>query len=377
MTEPSNSPDSPASHKRRLRWYQFRLRTLLVFTTLVVGLLVAWRQLGEPYRRQRGTMKLVQDLGGEFQTAEAAAWQRALFGDDAQDITFVNLADSDEVDRYLRPIAELPRLRALAVGGLAFTAAHLRELRRCRSLEVLMLDSTSVRADDLAAWQRERPDVRVFESEGRAIVSLKQLGFNVIHRNVPDSGQRVPDGLIDDFYHRAIMVWGDSGTTADKALPYIACLTHLETLDLSDLPIDDSGLGQLRGLAQLEVLGLCRSGVSDAGLAVIGNLRTLKHLYLDGTSITDAGLTHLANLTNLVRLDLIGTSVTDAGLEHLRSLPSLGMLRLDSTRVTDAGLIELGHFPALGGVFARGNRITQAAKDKLQTALPECFICIE
>ena len=55
--------------KPRRRWFQFSLRTLLIAVTLVAGLLAAWRAYTEPYRRQRETMKLIEELGGMY-TAE-------------------------------------------------------------------------------------------------------------------------------------------------------------------------------------------------------------------------------------------------------------------------------------------------------------------
>ena len=53
MTDASSKPS-----KRRRRWFQFSLRTLLIVVTLVAGLLAAWRVYVEPYRRQREAMKL-------------------------------------------------------------------------------------------------------------------------------------------------------------------------------------------------------------------------------------------------------------------------------------------------------------------------------
>ena len=55
--------------KSRRRYLQFSLRTLLILVTLVVGLLVAWRvYYVEPYRQQRETMKLIEELGGSYKT---------------------------------------------------------------------------------------------------------------------------------------------------------------------------------------------------------------------------------------------------------------------------------------------------------------------
>ena len=72
---------------------------------------------------------------------------------------------------------------------------------------------------------------------------------------------------------------------------------------------------------------------------------------LSGTKVTDAGLSHLKGLTNLQTLWLTGTwGVTDAGLEHLKALTKLKSLHLDRTNVTDEGV------------------------EKLQQALPDCYI---
>src|SRR5438132_8923321 len=121
-----------ASREPRLRvrgWFQFRLRTLLLVVALIAVLLTAFRSFIEPYQQQRRSMELVQRLGGSFHTAEAESWQRRLFGADFQNLTLVNLADSDEVDRYLPYVAHLPRLETLVVGGDAFTDEHLGRLR--------------------------------------------------------------------------------------------------------------------------------------------------------------------------------------------------------------------------------------------------------
>ena len=59
---------SEANAKRRRRWFQFSLRTLLIVVTLAAGLLVAWRAYVEPYGRQREVMALIKDLNGGYET---------------------------------------------------------------------------------------------------------------------------------------------------------------------------------------------------------------------------------------------------------------------------------------------------------------------
>ena len=72
-------------------------------------------------------------------------------------------------------------------------------------------------------------------------------------------------------------------------------------------------------------------------------------LDLSDTEVTDAGLEQLKGVTGLEALAL-GAKVTDAGLEHLKGLTELTFLQLFGTKVTDNGV------------------------DKLQAALPKCFI---
>ena len=42
-----------ASQPKRLRWFQFRLRTLFMLVTAIIGLLVAYRTYIEPYQAQQ------------------------------------------------------------------------------------------------------------------------------------------------------------------------------------------------------------------------------------------------------------------------------------------------------------------------------------
>src|SRR5262245_17166487 len=94
MTGMSDIPDAcsgplPPAPRRR-RWYQFGLRSLFLFTTVVVGLLVVWRTHIEPYRRQHEALEVIKRFGGTFETSETAGWQRWLIGSGLQNITRVD-----------------------------------------------------------------------------------------------------------------------------------------------------------------------------------------------------------------------------------------------------------------------------------------------
>jgi internalin A len=91
-------------------------------------------------------------------------------------------------------------------------------------------------------------------------------------------------------------------------------------LDLTELPLTDRWLVDLRELKNLQALKLAHRQVTGAGLKELAGLKNLQWLDLAGTQITDAGLKELAGLKNLqtLDLDLDCTEVTNAGVQALR-----------------------------------------------------------
>jgi internalin A len=112
-------------------------------------------------------------------------------------------------------------------------------------------------------------------------------------------------------------------------------------LDLTELPLTDRWLVDLRGLKNLQALDLAGTQVTDTGLKELAALKNLQGLSLNFTRITDAGLKELAGLKNLQGLDLAFTKITDAGLKELGALKNLQWLELRYTKVTKAGVLEL------------------------------------
>src|SRR5262245_56638542 len=102
-------------------------------------------------------MQAIEDVGGTFQTAEAPRGKTRLWGADFQNITAVHVADVDGSKVLFDHITTLPEIRTLAVGGLNFTDDHLRRLRGHSHLSQLLLDSTSVTEEGLAALAAASP----------------------------------------------------------------------------------------------------------------------------------------------------------------------------------------------------------------------------
>ena len=90
MAEPSS---------RRLRWYQFRLRSLLLVTTLLASVLGGWGIVVAPrvtsYRRQQATIELSERLGGRYEATPAPDWLRRLTGEDFMKVLLKQLQFQD------------------------------------------------------------------------------------------------------------------------------------------------------------------------------------------------------------------------------------------------------------------------------------------
>jgi hypothetical protein len=378
-----SQPNALSPKRSRGRWHQYSLRTLLGLVTLAVGMLVAWRAYVGPYHRQRQTMRLIERLGGTYETVEAPKWLR-LYGDDFQNISLVNLADCDQPDEYVGPIAALPALETLVVGGLQFSDDHLRQLEGLATLDDLVLDSTSVASNSLDQWKQRAAAASVYLSQRRAIREF-------LRHETDMDGQRsekhpaLSARLGREFFVEVTSISLEGGSPRDL-LPYLKCLHTVRALALSgDVPSAWKDLGNFVDLESLSIyqaeldaatiaaIGNCTSlrklrvwktqlaaadvrcllarldqladlslhRIDDAALQHLSHLAELEYLDLQDNSITDDGLAHIATLNGLKRLDLSSTSITDAGLVHLSRLANLTSLRLANTRVNGAGFKHL------------------------------------
>src|SRR5262249_14830462 len=88
-----------------------------------------------------------------------------------------------------------------------------------------------------------------------------------------------------------------------------------ETLDLSNLPVDDE--------------------------ALIFIPETVTKLSLKNSLVTDSGIPHIKTLTALKRLNLAGTRISDVGLVALEGLKNLEWICVHRTQVTDEGVARL------------------------------------
>jgi Leucine-rich repeat (LRR) protein len=267
QTEPSKA-DTP---KRKRRWFQFSLRTMMV----VVTLLCIWLGItANRANRQRRAVETITKAGGEvlydYQTVTGARppgpeWLRTLLGENFfSEVAAVGLNQSHDPGEGLANVREMAHLQWLVVGGKGVTDARLVNIKPLIKLKYLDLSTAKV---------------------------------------------------------------------TDVGFINLELMTELETLNLPDTNITDAGLVSLRGMTNLRTLDLQNTRVSDAGLVNLELMTELETLDLANTDITDAGLVNLKGMGKLRLLNMKGTKVSDGGLVSLKGLTQLQVVQLETTVV--------------------------------------------
>jgi hypothetical protein len=165
----SNASEPPAP-KPRLRWYQYRLRTLLVVMTL----LAVWMaHISHRARQQKLAVEMVRRLGGlaeydyegptffyssnisrrtrlthvVFATPplHGPIWLRNFLGNDYfQSVEAIDLNGSLATDNNLSVLVGIPNLKMLSLNGTKITDDGLAYIKNLNKLEFLYLCNTSI-----------------------------------------------------------------------------------------------------------------------------------------------------------------------------------------------------------------------------------------
>jgi hypothetical protein len=273
------------SPKPKLRWYQFSLRTLLVFVTLC-AIPCSWYAVKKRQAKHGREAAAVEKLGGRIGWTEPSGpeWLRALFGDDFfTDVLWVDLSNTACADTGLECLEDFGQLERLSLDRTFVTDAGLEHVKGLGRLKHLSVSGTLVTDAGL--------------------------------EHVQGLGQLVTLSL------------GNTKAT-DSGLERLRCLAQLEELDLGGTAITDAGLESLENLRQLKTLRLTMTRVTDAGLTHLQDMAQLQELYLGGICVTDTGLMYLKGLTQLQQLSLIASPVSDDGIEKLQqALPKCKITR--------------------------------------------------
>jgi hypothetical protein len=143
----------PALTRSKLRWCQFSLRTLLIFTALLAVVCGLIGKKIEQKRRERQAIATIEDAGGyiefDYQTAarggsDAAPfgpkWLRSMLGENffSEAIAVHMVPTNDEgLASAKKALQALPKLKRLVICAPSLTDAGLANLSGLRQLETL------------------------------------------------------------------------------------------------------------------------------------------------------------------------------------------------------------------------------------------------
>jgi hypothetical protein len=159
--------------KRKRRWYQFSLRTLMIFTAIAA---VACGLLGrkiEQKRRQTAAVEAIRHLGGEVrfqspidQPTEPLSprWLLYDYFSEVESVSFVNRNIKDD---DLQVLADLPRIKYLNLFNTRITDNGLLYVKRLTEIEVLVVAGTRVTSNGIAELQRASPNCYISPSMAR------------------------------------------------------------------------------------------------------------------------------------------------------------------------------------------------------------------
>jgi hypothetical protein len=270
---------------RGLRWYQFRLRTLLVLMLLASVAMGAVATTMRAAARQR-------DAVAEFCAAGGWVYYRDQL--DADGSFLLELQNKPPGPPWLRKL----------LGDDFF-----------RTVEQADVDS---------------------DAACKYLPQFDQLRIVVVREGVTDAGL---EHLNELRQLRDLVLFNDGLTSA--GFEHIAELTWLEHLSLRGTHTGDAELERLRPMAKLRHLGLEETKVTDAGLRHLEGLTSLEDLRLDKTQVGDAGVGRLKGLARLRKLGLSGTRISDAAVPCLVGFKQLSGLDVDNTNVSAEGVRKL------------------------------------
>lgn len=276
-SEMTAEPPKAESPKRKRRWFQFRLRSLMLLTFLVAVGMATWIV---PNRDRAARQKAAVDALRKNNVSNV-------------DVEYDYQFDSSG---NWRPNPEIPGpawLRGL-LGNDFFTSVHAVNFGQARAVRLEGLESLG-EVDTLVVRMGHLTDAEL--EHVRPLIKLTVVELN--------------DNQITDV-----------------GLDHFAKMSRLRSLSLSGNPITDAGLKRLTQFKSLNFLNLFGTRITDSGLEEIASMSGLQFLSLGNTSISDTGLDRLRGLKNLKTLDVRSTQVTDEGVSRLtRELPNCKVYR--------------------------------------------------
>ena len=239
MTTGMSSTSTPSSGKRRRRWFQFSLRSMLVVTLLFSVWLGI---LAHRARQQREAVWVVLNAGGmvwyddgEYESesrtinpkgsASGLDWLRTAIGEEYfREVRAVSLRDNSITDENLRNLMNFTNLEYLDLSNTRVTSADLIHLAGLTKLRNLSLEDTQV--GDAGLQHLEQ------------LEDLRELSLN--GTQVTDAGLENIGDLTNLMFLRL-----NHTQVTDASAPHLKRLTKLRLLEIRDTKLTAEGIRAL------------------------------------------------------------------------------------------------------------------------------------
>jgi internalin A len=437
---------APTSGPARRKAWRLSIGAMMVLV-VAIGCALGW--IAHRARLQRAAITAIQKArGAAFYRGEdarnvgsksrAPKWLQKWIGRDVFDsITFATLTPGAQLDdRLMTHLGALDRLEELSLGTSArperLTAVGMSQFGKLKYLKTLHISGLANLAD-FAPALGELKNLRSLRMQisyatdddmtqiGR-LTAIEELDISTL--NVTDSGfarlakltkmqsLALRGCVVTDLSPLAgmpnlkfVMLGNQSPTATNKGLRSVSLAPLLDkrkliSIQLSNIPTDDSNLKRIASLPSLGMIGVSGARITEEGLAELskatglGSLTlhetaihdlhplgalstTLGAIDVEGSPITDEGLSPFAGASRLRMLNLSQTKVTDAGLAHLSMSSGLSSLYLNGTSITDAGLARLSGMTALRNLELAGTNVSGEGFSNLSGAKQLLFLNLQ
>jgi uncharacterized membrane protein len=156
--------------KPKLRWFQYSLRSLMVFVTLC-AILCSWLAVKmQQARREQEAAAAIEELGGAVGWSEPSGpvWLQSMLGDGFFTNVVQVYVQCDGTDVILEKVKEFPQLQILNVGSYMserrITDTGLEHLRGMTQLQELSLECTEVTDAGVKKLQQALPNCTITRS---------------------------------------------------------------------------------------------------------------------------------------------------------------------------------------------------------------------
>lgn len=359
--------------RRRRRWFQFGLRSLIL-GVVVSSIVLAWlgAQVQHALRIHNAARRLSASPGTTLIWMErtdiplidrVVTW--SLGGDPdfrPVELRFASAPDADGPPDFDKYAEVLPMIESIAIESSRWRDDDLVVLKRFPQLKYLEFDTATISDDGFKHLACCRDTLIHVHVEDRPISDLGLEHLSALG-NVESLSLKV-------------------GQLTPAGIQHFRAMSNLSSVSLEE--VTDGFLESMPDLPNLHYLRMKSDGVTVAGIRRIAAMRSwttwavdrdVKSLYyadeavvdLTGHCLTDDELSAIVATQAPNRLVVDAGAVTDDGVQALKSLKQLKLLTLRNCCISDIGLESLLRLPNLAQLDVSGCGVTATGFQKIDT----------